>query len=244
MRSWLWHLKGQLLREKNGSVSHVAEFEPMNFKHVCVQPIGEGKRSKKIAILCLLHHSAAIEKHSSHRLVKAVVYVTSCCSILLVIMSVHLNAKSSSPSYHYGKDNLFRGRGRRRVAVAPASEEVPRLHQSSEATKTPSYRASRLHAKLPDRAYQSIHVLQYTGKGKNAPFVHDQLKATMKPESKVVEVKIPMDTLKFYDESRTEGGFSRETLALKASWPTQTAAFTWEKWWKRRRSADSVASAR
>lgn len=72
------------------------------------------------------------------------------------------------------------------------------------------------HGKLPDRVSQSIHVLQYTGRPKNAAFTHDQLKATMKPASKVVELKIPIDTLKFYDEGRTEElGTRVESLGLQ-----------------------------
>lgn len=72
------------------------------------------------------------------------------------------------------------------------------------------------HGKLPDRVSQSIHVLQYTGRPKNAPFAHDQLRAMMKPESKVVELKIPLDTLKFYDEGRAEElGTRVEALSLQ-----------------------------
>lgn len=72
------------------------------------------------------------------------------------------------------------------------------------------------HGKLPDRVSQSIHVLQYTGRPKTSPFTHDQLKATMKPASKVVELKIPMDTLKFYDEGRSdELGTRVDSLGLQ-----------------------------
>lgn len=114
------------------------------------------------------------------------------------------------------KDNLFVAE-EEDVSQSPASEEYHDFTNPLQGDEDPIIQSIPLvHAKLPDRASQSIHVLQYTGKGKNAPFVHDQLKATMKPESKVVEVKIPMDTLKFYDEGRTEELGSRvETLALQ-----------------------------
>lgn len=61
-----------------------------------------------------------------------------------------------------------------------------------------------VHGSLPHRTSQSIHVLQYTGKPKNRPFTTEQLRAAIKPQSKVIEVKIPMDTSKFYDEARAE----------------------------------------
>lgn len=72
-----------------------------------------------------------------------------------------------------------------------------------------------LHGSLPNRLSQTLHVLQYTGRPKSRPFTTEQLKATIKPQSKVVEVKIPMDTLKFYDEARVEElGARVETLSL------------------------------
>lgn len=72
-----------------------------------------------------------------------------------------------------------------------------------------------VHGSLPHRVSQTIHVLQYAGRPKSRPFNLDQLKATIKPQSKVVELKFPMDTLKFYDEARAEEFGTRvEALSL------------------------------
>lgn len=72
-----------------------------------------------------------------------------------------------------------------------------------------------IHGGLPNRDSQTIHVLQYAGRPKSRPFSTDQLKASVKPQSKVVELKIPMDTLKFYDEARIEElGTRVEALSL------------------------------
>lgn len=61
-----------------------------------------------------------------------------------------------------------------------------------------------LHGGLPNRTSQSIHVLQYAGRPKSRPFSADQLRVSVKPKSKVVELKVPMDTLKFYDDGRAD----------------------------------------
>lgn len=72
-----------------------------------------------------------------------------------------------------------------------------------------------LHGGLPNRQSQTIHVLQYAGRPKSRPFSTEQLNATVKPHSKVVELKVPMDTLKFYDEARAEElGTRVEALSL------------------------------
>lgn len=60
------------------------------------------------------------------------------------------------------------------------------------------------HGSLPHRSSQSLHVLQYTNRPKNRPFTDERLKTSIKVDSKVVEVKVPMDTSKFYDESRCD----------------------------------------
>lgn len=59
-----------------------------------------------------------------------------------------------------------------------------------------------IHGKLPARATQSLHVLQFAGRPHSRPFATEQLSALLKPESKVVELKVPMETAKFYDEAR------------------------------------------
>lgn len=72
-----------------------------------------------------------------------------------------------------------------------------------------------VHGALPHRLSQSVHVLQYTGRPKNRPFTDAQLKASVKPQSKVVQLKVPMDTLRFYDEARAgDLGTRVETLSL------------------------------
>lgn len=57
---------------------------------------------------------------------------------------------------------------------------------------------------LPDRTSQSLHILQYSGRPKARNFSTEQLRASVKEESNYVEVKVPLDIQKFYDETRTE----------------------------------------
>lgn len=57
---------------------------------------------------------------------------------------------------------------------------------------------------LPQRATQSMHILQFPGRPKTRPFATDLLRAAVKPELQVVEVRVPLDTHKFYDEARSE----------------------------------------
>lgn len=60
------------------------------------------------------------------------------------------------------------------------------------------------HGNVPERQSQTLHTFQFPGRPHTRTFAGENLEALMKPTSKVVEVKIPMDTLKFYDESRTQ----------------------------------------
>lgn len=55
-----------------------------------------------------------------------------------------------------------------------------------------------------DRLKNSIHLLQYQGKPSNAPFPIQHLAAAVKQESNFVEISVPLDTNKFYDESKVE----------------------------------------
>lgn len=57
---------------------------------------------------------------------------------------------------------------------------------------------------LPQNATQSLHILQFPGRPKTRPFSHDLLRAAVKPELQYVEVRVPLDTNKFYDEARSE----------------------------------------
>ncbi|KAF3987597.1 hypothetical protein FT663_03742 [Candidozyma haemuli var. vulneris] len=61
-----------------------------------------------------------------------------------------------------------------------------------------------VHGSLPHRSSQSLHVLQYTSRPKSRPFDQERLRSSIKVGSKVLEMKVPMDTSKFYDEGRAE----------------------------------------
>ncbi|EGV60694.1 hypothetical protein PSN45_001531 [Yamadazyma tenuis] len=53
-------------------------------------------------------------------------------------------------------------------------------------------------------AGQSLHLLQYTGKSKRSPAPLHHLRASIKPESNFLQVTLPLDTSKFYDDSKAE----------------------------------------
>lgn len=55
---------------------------------------------------------------------------------------------------------------------------------------------------VPNPATQSLHLLQYPGRPKDA--VYSSVKASVKPQAGCLELKVPLDTTKFYDESRTD----------------------------------------
>lgn len=62
---------------------------------------------------------------------------------------------------------------------------------------------------------QGIHILQYPGRPKTRPLNDGYYTASMKPESKYLEVKIPLDQSKFFNEGRTEewgGGIADQRL--------------------------------
>lgn len=60
------------------------------------------------------------------------------------------------------------------------------------------------HGSVSERQSQTLHTFQFPGRPHTRTFAGANLEALMKPTSKVVELKTPMDTLKFYDESRTQ----------------------------------------
>lgn len=60
------------------------------------------------------------------------------------------------------------------------------------------------HSSVASRQSQTLHTFQFPGRPHNRTFEGQLLEALVKPISKVVELKVPMDTLKFYDESRTQ----------------------------------------
>lgn len=94
------------------------------------------------------------------------------------------------------------------------NSESPALDQYQEAFESPQHQEEDddpviltipiVHGSIPERKSQSLHILQYTGRPKSRPFDIDQLKASVKSSSKVIEVKVPMDTSKFYGEERAE----------------------------------------
>lgn len=69
-----------------------------------------------------------------------------------------------------------------------------------------------VHGSLPAPHSQLLHVLQYTGRPQNRPI--SDLRATVKPQSRVLELRVPMDTLRFYDEARASelGGVEASAL--------------------------------
>lgn len=56
---------------------------------------------------------------------------------------------------------------------------------------------------VPERAKHSVHLLQYQGKPKSTKNL-SHINAAVKPESGFIQVKLPLDTTRFYDESKAE----------------------------------------
>lgn len=79
------------------------------------------------------------------------------------------------------------------IAPMAPEEDDPIIHS-----------VSIFHGNVSDRQSQSLHILQFPGRPNHRPFSGQNLEALVKPISKVLELKTPMDTLKFYDESRTQ----------------------------------------
>lgn len=100
------------------------------------------------------------------------------------------------------KENLFVAEDEE-MSDSPSSEQYQDTVEAPE--DDPVIRSIPLiHSQLPDRNTQTLHVLQFAGRPHTRAFSSDHLKALVKRESKVVELKVPMDTQKFYDETRTE----------------------------------------
>lgn len=57
---------------------------------------------------------------------------------------------------------------------------------------------------LPNTATQSLHVLQYPGRPKTLPYPESSIRPYIKEESSFLELKVPLDTLKFFDQGRLE----------------------------------------
>lgn len=77
--------------------------------------------------------------------------------------------------------------------VDPAEDDDPVLHS------IPIY-----HSSVPNRQSQTLHAFQFPGRSAAQTFSGASLQALVKPASRVVELRVPMDTLQFYDESRTQ----------------------------------------
>ena len=77
--------------------------------------------------------------------------------------------------------------------VDPADDDDPVLHS------IPIY-----HSSVPNRQSQTLHAFQFPGRSAAQTFSGASLQALVKPASRVVELRVPIDTLQFYDESRTQ----------------------------------------
>lgn len=60
------------------------------------------------------------------------------------------------------------------------------------------------HSTVASRQSQSLHAFQFPGRRVDRTFAGERLLVQVKPISRVMELKVPMDTLQFYDESRTQ----------------------------------------
>ncbi|CAH2353762.1 DNA-directed RNA polymerase III subunit RPC5 [[Candida] railenensis] len=58
-------------------------------------------------------------------------------------------------------------------------------------------------SQVPNPSSQSLHLIQYPGRPKTLPY-KDNLKPSIKEDSAFLEFKIPLDTSRFYDQSRSE----------------------------------------
>lgn len=57
---------------------------------------------------------------------------------------------------------------------------------------------------LPKADKQSLHLIQFVGRPKNRVLDGQELISSIKPESQVLGVSVPLDTSTFYDQSRSE----------------------------------------
>ncbi|RLV92482.1 DNA-directed RNA polymerase III subunit [Spathaspora sp. JA1] len=57
---------------------------------------------------------------------------------------------------------------------------------------------------MPSRFKNSLHILQYPGRSKTRSLNQGHYQAAIKPQSKYLEVKIPLDTGKFFDGGKVE----------------------------------------
>ncbi|ODV82097.1 uncharacterized protein CANTADRAFT_24763 [Suhomyces tanzawaensis NRRL Y-17324] len=57
---------------------------------------------------------------------------------------------------------------------------------------------------LSSRSTQSLHVLQYPGRPKTRPLDQEEYRAAVKEESNYLEVRLPLDTNKFFNANKVE----------------------------------------
>ncbi|EGW30126.1 uncharacterized protein SPAPADRAFT_63739 [Spathaspora passalidarum NRRL Y-27907] len=57
---------------------------------------------------------------------------------------------------------------------------------------------------MPSRFKNSLHILQYPGRAKARRLDQGHFHASIKPQSKYLEVKVPLDTSKFFDGTKVE----------------------------------------
>ncbi|GEQ69731.1 hypothetical protein JCM33374_g3405 [Metschnikowia sp. JCM 33374] len=87
----------------------------------------------------------------------------------------------------------------------PSAQQHGTHNQEESHDEDPILRSIPLiHGALPHRQSQSLHVLQFTGRSKAQSFAESSLKAMVKPASKVVQLKTPINTEKFYNAGRAE----------------------------------------
>lgn len=60
------------------------------------------------------------------------------------------------------------------------------------------------HGNVPSRKSQTLHTFQFPCRPHNCTLAGERVHVQIKPNSKVIELKVPMDTLRFYDLSRTK----------------------------------------
>jgi DNA-directed RNA polymerase-3 subunit RPC5 len=57
---------------------------------------------------------------------------------------------------------------------------------------------------LPSRSTQSLHIIQYPGRPHTRTLDNDSFKASIKEDSNYLEVKLPLDTSKFFNGQKSE----------------------------------------
>lgn len=105
------------------------------------------------------------------------------------------------------KSNLFVNEDEDMLDVStldPSAPEAQRATNVSDDDDPIIHSIPIFHSAVASRQSQTLHAFQFPGRRSERSFAGERLLAQVKPISKVVELKVPMDTLQFYDESRTQ----------------------------------------